>query len=81
MEVKSLKTSNPRKATVSRVQAVKSKLPKNFRQIILANYPEYNTATGAVLINNVVALRTAHIELTEILERIASGELKLKNSV
>ena len=50
-----------------RVISIKDKLPKNFRQIIYDTFPEYNTAKGAILINNVVVGRSPDVRLTEIL--------------
>jgi len=62
----------------NRVAAIKNSLPLNYRKILFSNHPEYETAKGKALISQVLALNTTDILLTEILERIASGELKLK---
>jgi hypothetical protein len=64
---------SPNDAYKARVKAIKEKLPKNFREIIYEKFPKYNTAKGAMLINNVVALRSPDITLTEILEQIAAN--------
>lgn len=76
--VKEFKRVSPTAEYTQRVKKIKALLPKNYKEILFANYPEYNTAKGAILIQNVVAQRSADIVVTEILERIASGELKLK---
>lgn len=54
-----------------RVSAIKDKLPKEVRSIIMERYREYNTGSGSSLINNVIAGRSADLRLTEILEKIA----------
>ena len=78
--VKKFERLSPTAAYTARVKAIKSTLPKNYKDILYANHPEYNTHKGSVLVQNVVSLRSADIALTEILEKIASGELKLKTS-
>lgn len=79
MEVKNFKRVSPSAAFIKRVKSAKVDLPKDYKKIIYTNYPEYNTHEGSVLVQNVVACRTADVVLTEILEKIASGELKLKS--
>jgi hypothetical protein len=74
-----LQRISPSDAYIQRVKAIKPNLPKNYRAIILSNYPEYNSVKGGVLIQNVVAMRTADVLLTEILEKIAKGDLALKD--
>ncbi len=77
MSVKTIERINPRKIYSKRIQVVKKKLPKNYKAVLIQYHPEYNTIAGAALINNVITGRTADIKLTEILEQIASGELKI----
>lgn len=58
----------------NRVAAIKDKLPKNYRGIIIRKYPEYDTQQGAFLINNVVRLKSTDEELTSILEEIVAAQ-------
>ena len=58
----------------NRVASIKDKLPKNYRGIIIRQYPKYDTLQGACLIGNVVRLRSTDEELTVILEEIASKQ-------
>jgi len=64
----------------SRVESVKPLLKviglKVVTEIITRYYPIYNTIEGGKLIDQVYYGRKADIALTEILEQIASGELK-----
>ena len=69
---------DPNKEFKKRVAKVVDMLPRNYRKIIYSNYQKYNSEKGKRLIANVVDCRSPDMELTEILERIASGELKLK---
>ena len=50
------------------------------KKIILQHYPEYNTAEGGDLITSVWNKRKADVKLTEILEQIATGKLKLSKT-
>lgn len=77
-KVKEIKRVNPGDVYRERVAKAKAKLPKNWRKILLQHYEEYNTVEGAMLINNVYTGRTADVTLTEIIEKIAAGELTLK---
>lgn len=61
---------NPRTKLIEQVKAIKGELPKNIRERIFNKFPEYNTAKGAVLIQNVLAGRTADARLTEILKSL-----------
>lgn len=70
--------TDPNKAFKARVAKVAGKLPRNYRDIIYSNYPAYNTERGRKLIANVVDGRSPDMHLTEILEAIAAGKLKLK---
>jgi len=54
---------------------IKHLLPKNTRAIIYESYPEYNTAKGANLINNVLRGLTADQRLTGILKQIIANKL------
>ena len=61
-----------------RVKAIKNSLPRAYRKIVFQHYPEYNSSDqNRRLLNSVMNLRTADVRLTEILESIALGELKL----
>jgi len=69
---------DPGKACKDRVKKIKMYLPISYKQIILENFPEYETEKGHNLITYVINLRAADLRLTEILEQIAAGKLKLK---
>lgn len=64
-----------------RVKRIKDKLPRNYRKILYSHFPELKTVQGRDLIDNVLQGLKSHIQLTEILEQIARGELKLKGTV
>lgn len=64
-------SDSPGKKCKADVLKIKKDLPKNVRALIYENFPEYNTATGSNLISNVLAGRTAHSRLTEILKQFA----------
>lgn len=68
---------DPGEVYKKRVAKIREKLPVVYRKIIYQDYPQYNTAKGRKLINNVLDGRSADVNLTEILEKIVSGELKL----
>ena len=68
---------NPNQMCKKRVRATLGKLPKNFVEIIIHHFPEYNTIKGGVLLTNVKLGRTADMRLTEIFEQLANGELTL----
>lgn len=86
------KTQNPMLETSpievykNRVAKAKAALATNgtaistVKEIILQLYPEYNTIEGGELINSVWTKRKADVKLTEVLEQIANGKLKLKKS-
>ena len=58
-----------------RVRALKPLLPKDWRFLVIARHPEYDTLLGATVLNNVVYLRNADLRVIEILERIiAEGQ-------
>lgn len=67
---KSLRLS-PDKFYSSEVLKIKKDLPKNIRDLIYENFPEYNTAKGSELIMNVLAGRSPCMRLTEILKQFA----------
>lgn len=62
---------SPSAALKEQVAKIKCDLPKNIRELIYEKFPEYNTAKGAVLIQNVLAGRSADLRLTEILKAYA----------
>ena len=61
----------------ARVKAIAPSLPRNYKKIVVAHYPQFNTVDGGDLIANVKAGRTAHSGLTAIFEDIAQGRLTL----
>ena len=66
---------DPSRHYKKRVAAIKDKLPRIYRRILFEHYPEYNCHEGLTLLSNVICLRGSDVRLTEILERIAAGEL------
>lgn len=76
--------TSPIEACKAKIKAAKMQLASigyiKVCQIILQNYPQYNTAEGGELIKSVWQLRKADYKLTEILEFIASGKIKLKKT-
>lgn len=64
-------SDSPSKKCKAEVLKIKQDLPKNVRDLIYEKFPEYNTAKGATLIQNVLAGRTANSRLTEILKQFA----------
>jgi len=72
--VQQLLTPKEKKSALrSRIEAIKNKLPKNYRSIIISKYPQYDSYSGTSLINNVMNLKSTDEALTEILEKIAAG--------
>jgi hypothetical protein len=69
MEKTEIKKSN--EILKDRIAAVKPKLPKNYIQRLLILAPEYDTVRGYFLIRNTVKRASAHVHLTELLEKIA----------
>jgi len=78
--------TSPIEAYKNRVTSAKLLIAQNglaistVKEIILQHNPEYNTAEGGELITSVWNKRKADVKLTEILEQIATGKLKLKKS-
>lgn len=72
---------NPRKKCKEEVAAIKNELPKNIRELIYSKFPEYNTAKGATLINNVLAGRTADLKLTDILKEFHTKAMVTENTL
>jgi hypothetical protein len=74
--------TSPIEACKAKIKVAKMKLATfgytMVTQIIVQNYPQYDTAEGGELIKSVWQLRKADYKLTEILELIASGKLKFK---
>lgn len=62
---------SPNEFCKAEVSKIKKNLPHNLRELIYEKFPEYNTAKGSVLINNVLAGNTADLRLTEILKSFA----------
>ncbi|MGI4875251.1 MAG: hypothetical protein ACRYFX_29190 [Janthinobacterium lividum] len=56
----------------ARVLAVRSRLPKDIRTLVLDKYPEYDTAQGSRKLNNVLAYASSDERLTQILEALAT---------
>lgn len=71
---KAISPLEKKKLLRERVAAIKDKLPKNYRGIIIRQYPQYDTQQGAFLISNVVKLSSTDEELTEILEQIVAKQ-------
>ena len=67
---------SPDKFYKSEVLRIKKDLPKNIRDLIYENFPEYNTAKGHDLIMNVLAGRSPDMKLTEILKQFALANIK-----
>ena len=61
-----------------RLEAVKHRLPSNWRQVIIANYPEYESVKNYSKLTSVYAGRSSHLEIIELMERVANGELSIK---
>jgi hypothetical protein len=59
-----------------RIMAVKPLLPKGYKTTLFENYPEYNTAKGSALVNNVLRLNSTDMRITEILEQLAADHKK-----
>lgn len=55
-----------------KVRNVKSRLPKNWRKILVDRYPEYDSLRMGTLLNNVFNLRATDVKITSVLEEIAS---------
>lgn len=66
---------SPSKYFKSRVKKIKNDLPKDWRSIVMNHFPEYDSAVGLRLMNNVHKGNSADMRLTEIMEQISKGEL------
>lgn len=64
----------------NRVKAIKDKLPSNWRDIIIRNFPKYGSQKAYVLMSNVLAGRSADVTLTEYMEAIVDNKLTLKKT-
>ncbi len=73
MENNVISPREKKQALRDRIEAIRPKLPKNYRGIIIAKYPQYDTYQGSFLISNVISGRSTDEELTEILEKIATS--------
>ena len=69
---------SPNRLCKERVKAVKHLLPENLREIIYKKYPNYSTAEGVALINNVLSGCSTDVFLTEALEAIAAENVNQK---
>ena len=58
-------------ALKEQVAKIKNDLPHNVKKLIIEKFPEYDTKKGTILIQNVLAGRTADLRLTEILKAFA----------
>ena len=68
---------NPSRLCKEKVAKAFKNMPKNYLEILIHHYPEYNTIAGGYLISNVRACRTADQRLTDIFVDIANGKLTL----
>lgn len=59
-----------------RIKACKNILPNNWRQQIIILAPEYDSLKGARLMDNVFKLRSSDLKLTELIEQIATNQIK-----
>lgn len=55
----------------AQVAKIKNDLPHNVKTLIIEKFPEYDTKKGTILIQNVLAGRSADVRLTEILKAFA----------
>lgn len=63
---------NPEVAKLKeRVKVVRTKLPKGYRDLFFAAYPQYDSYRGAQLVNNVLVGQATDITVTELLEELA----------
>lgn len=71
------------KAKVTESKVKISNLGLNYNEvlkIILQHFPKYDTLLGGELIKSVWQKRKADYDLTQILEQICTGKLKLKKT-
>jgi hypothetical protein len=76
-----IKRVSPSQAAKNRVKAVKKTLPLAWREIFFEHYPQFKEGVLRRRLENVFALNSTDIFITEVLEKIASGEIKNNNSV
>lgn len=73
---------SPTRELKNRIKEIKPQLKEigidNVIEIIASNYPKYNVAIAGRLITQVINDRIAHLELTEILQKVANEEITLK---
>lgn len=72
VETKPAKPRDKKNLLFGRVEAIKSKLPKDWRKRLAIQFPEYDSLEMADLLSRVHSLRAADESLTIILETIAS---------
>lgn len=72
-DVKTLRI-DPTAACKERVAVLKP-FPKYLKRTIIKKFPEYDSANGGTLISNVMALRTADLRLTQIIEGICNVQI------
>ena len=63
--------TSPTEMYKNRVEAVKNKLPRNWRDLLLKENNIYNNNYGLQLLNNVYSLQTADVRITELMEAIS----------
>lgn len=61
-----------RHGLIERVDALKGRLPRDYKKRLIVLHPEYDSIAGGGLITNVVTKRSLDIVVIEILERIAA---------
>ena len=71
--MKTIEKIKPNDLISARIDAIKPLLPKNWKEILIEKYPEYNTIKGGAFINNALAKRTFDVLFTERLEEIVKS--------
>jgi hypothetical protein len=71
--MKKIQRINPAAELKNKIKKLKDdkRLPKDFRDILIERYPEYNTLEGGKLVEAVFLRRAADLRLTSIFEEIA----------
>ena len=57
----------------NQVREIKGDLPSNWKEILIKNFPEYNTMEGGRLVKDVYNLRSTDGILTDRLKQIAQS--------
>lgn len=74
-----ISTDTPSQACKARVKAVRDKLPRTWREIFFSHYPNWREGALRRLLENVFAMNSANIQVTEVLEGIANGTITKKD--